>query len=70
MQAGFFSCPCFDSCSSVRSGPFACTETTAVDDDDVIIIVVLACDAAVHQMIIAYAVLFDDVPTTREKKLL
>jgi hypothetical protein len=41
-----------------------------MDDDDVILIAVFACVAAVHQMIIAYAFLFDDVPTAREKKLL
>jgi len=37
-----------------------------MDDDDVILIVVLACVAAVHQIITAYIILFDDVPTTRE----
>jgi hypothetical protein len=41
-----------------------------MDDDGVILIVVLACVAAAHQMIIADAILFDDVPTSREKKLL
>jgi hypothetical protein len=41
-----------------------------MDDDDVILIVVLACVAAVHQIITAYTILFDDVPTTRERRLL
>jgi hypothetical protein len=36
----------------------------------IILIVSLAYVAAFHQMIIAYGILFDDVPTTREKKLL
>jgi HD superfamily phosphohydrolase len=39
-------------------------ETTAVlmmVDDDVILIVVLACVAAVHQMIMTFAILFDDI---------
>jgi hypothetical protein len=41
-----------------------------MDDDDVIIVVVLACVAEVHQMKIAYSILFDGVPTVREKRLL
>jgi hypothetical protein len=41
-----------------------------MDDDDVILIVVLACVAAVHQLITANSILFDDVPTVREKRLL
>jgi hypothetical protein len=41
-----------------------------MDDDDVIIVVVLACVAEVHQMIIAYSILFYGVPTVREKRLL
>jgi phosphotransferase system glucose/maltose/N-acetylglucosamine-specific IIC component len=50
-------------------------ETTAVlmmVDDDVILIVVLACVAAVHQMIMTFAILFDDIytPTVRDKTLL
>jgi hypothetical protein len=40
-----------------------------MDDDDVIIIVVLACIAAVQQLITAYSILFDDLPTAREKRL-
>jgi hypothetical protein len=41
-----------------------------MDDNDVTIIVVLACVAAVHQLIIAYSIIFDHVPTVREKRLL
>jgi hypothetical protein len=41
-----------------------------MDDDDVILISLLACVAAVHQMITAYTILFDDVPTIRERRLL
>ncbi len=41
-----------------------------MDNDDAILIVVLACVAAVHQLIPAYSILFDDVSTAREKKLL
>jgi hypothetical protein len=41
-----------------------------MDDYDVILIVILACVAAVHQIITAYIILFDDVPTTRERRLL
>ena len=37
-----------------------------MDDDDLILIVVIACVAAV---ITAYSILFDDLPTTREKRL-
>ena len=40
-----------------------------MDDDDLIIIVVIACVAAVHQLITAYSILFDDLPTAREKRL-
>jgi hypothetical protein len=38
-----------------------------MDDDDLIIIVVIACVAAVHQLITAYSILFDDLPTARRK---
>jgi hypothetical protein len=41
-----------------------------MDDDDVILISLLACVAAVHQIITAYTILFDDVPTTSEIRLL
>ena len=41
-----------------------------MDDDDVILISLLACVAAVHQIITAYTILFDDVPTIRERRLL
>jgi hypothetical protein len=41
-----------------------------MDDYDVIIIVVLACVAAVHQLITACTILFDDVPTAREKRIM
>jgi len=40
-----------------------------MDDDDVIIIVVLACVAAVQQLLTSYSILFDDLPTAREKRL-
>jgi hypothetical protein len=40
-----------------------------MDDNDVIIIAVAACVAAVHQFIAAYSILFDDVPTVSEKRL-
>jgi hypothetical protein len=40
-----------------------------MDDSDVIVIVVVACVAAVHQFIAAYSILFDDVPTVSEKRL-
>jgi hypothetical protein len=39
-------------------------------DLDHVIVVFLACVAVVHQWIIAHSILFDDVPTLREKKLL
>jgi hypothetical protein len=39
-----------------------------VDDNDVILIVVVACVVAAHQFIAAYSILFDDVPTVREKR--
>jgi hypothetical protein len=41
-----------------------------MDDDDVFLIVVLVCVAAVHQIITAYTILFDDVRTARERRLL
>jgi hypothetical protein len=41
-----------------------------MDYDDVILISLLACVAAVYQIITAYTILFDDVPTTRERRLL
>jgi hypothetical protein len=40
-----------------------------MDDDDLIIIVVIAFVAAFHQLITAYSILFDDLPTAREKRL-
>ena len=40
-----------------------------MDDDDLIIIVVIACVAAVHHLITAYSILFDDLPTAQEKRL-
>jgi hypothetical protein len=41
-----------------------------MDDDTVFLIVVLPCVAAVHQLITVYSILFDDVPTVREKRIL
>jgi hypothetical protein len=40
-----------------------------MDENEVILIVVVACVAAVHQFIAAYSILFDDVPTVSEKRL-
>jgi hypothetical protein len=40
-----------------------------MDDNYVIVIVVVACVAAVHQIIAASSIIFDDVPTVREKWL-
>jgi hypothetical protein len=37
-----------------------------MDDDDTIIFIFLV--AAVHQLICSYYILFDDVPTAKEKK--
>jgi hypothetical protein len=45
-------------------------ELVLLDDDNVFLIVVLSCVAAVHQLITVYSILFDDVPTVREKKIL
>jgi hypothetical protein len=39
-----------------------------MDDDDTIIFIFLV--AAVHQLICAYYLLFDDLPTVKGKKLL
>jgi hypothetical protein len=50
--------------------PVKSLQFVLMDDDDVILIVVLACIAAVHQLITAVSILFDDVPTVKEKWLL
>jgi hypothetical protein len=43
--------------------------TSIMDDDKFLVIIVVAYIAAVHQLLTSYSLLFDDVPTVREKRL-
>jgi hypothetical protein len=38
-----------------------------MDDDDAIILIFLPFVAAAHQLICSYSLLFDDLPTVKEK---
>jgi hypothetical protein len=39
------------------------------DDDGAVILFLVACIAAVHQLICSYYILFDDLPTSCEKRI-